>query len=47
LAGNSASQMQGEISGVAVQPEALQLLEALRRGVRRPGPVVLSFVVTL
>jgi hypothetical protein len=24
----------------AVQPEALQLLEALRRGVRRPGPVV-------
>ena len=31
----------------AVQPEALQLLEALRRGVRRPGPVVLSFVVTL
>jgi hypothetical protein len=31
----------------AVQPEALQLLEALRRGVRRPGPIVLSFVVTL
>jgi len=30
-----------------VQPEALQLLEALRRGIRRPGPVGLSFVVTL
>ena len=26
----------------AVQPEALQLLEALRRGVRRPGPAVLT-----
>jgi len=28
----------------ALQPEALQLLEALRTGVRRPGPAVLSFV---
>jgi len=31
----------------ALQPEALQFLEALRRGVRRPGPVLLSFVTTL
>src|ERR1022692_762948 len=30
----------------ALQPQALQLLEALRRGVRRPDPVVLTFVPT-
>jgi non-ribosomal peptide synthetase component F len=30
----------------ALQPQALQLLEALRRGVRRPGPSVLTLVTT-